>query len=506
VPGHLFKAAVTNRPYDRCVRILQRDRLACVLLACIAAPLAFTSETGLLQISQDPYVRSGAQHRAAVGPAVVAHERTVLAAFQIGRYVGAGADNIGWATSSDGGRNWQQGVLSGATTAAGGPWPAVSLPVAAYDAKHETYLIAMMPFDATGNGRGILVSRSTDAMSWTAPVIAATSAGVNGHWLACDNNRSSPHYGNCYDAYLEYASGLADIDQVVVSRDGGVTWSTPVSSPDRRAGFPTSLAIQPDGHFVILGRNAGLNGDHAYAIASVDGGASLQTTVDITTEQFDYPHLRADPSLTSAVDPEGTIYVVFPDCRFRGNCVDPGCRFQSTSSFCAPNDLLLTTSVNGVTWSEPQRIPIDSVISNVDHFIAGLAAQAGAANQTQLALSFYFEPNASQSDGTTCTSSSCMVAVGFVSSDDAGRTWHPAQKVAGPIKQSWLAQTRAGEIASDYLTPVFIDKQPFGVFALAGPPASKTGLLDEQIFATPLPGGAAVVMPRALPAASEQGR
>jgi hypothetical protein len=469
--------------------------IARLLLLALASSVAAASEAALVQIGQDPYADPAAQHRAAVEPALVAYGHTLVAGFQVGRFIGAGADNIGWATSLDAGRSWQQGVLAQTTTLADGAWPAVSLPVTAYDAKHATYLLAMMPFDAGGNGRGVLVSRSSDGLAWSHPVTAASSLGTNGHWLACDNTPTSPHYGNCYDAYLEYSSGVADVNAVVVSRDGGATWSAPVAAPDRRAGFPTSLAIQPDGHLVILGRNAGLNGDRAYAIVSVDGGSSLQATVDITTEQFDYPQLRADPSLSSAVDRDGTIYAVFPDCRFRGNCVDPGCRFQSTSFFCAPNDLLLTTSVNGISWSEPQRIPIDSLISNVDHLIAGLAAQTSPAGQTQLALTFYFESNANLPDGMTCTSSSCSVSVGFVSSDDGGRSWHSAARIAGPIKQSWLALTRAGEIVADYLTPVFIEGRPYAAFALAQPPAPKTGLLNEAIYVTPLPGDAAVTMP-----------
>jgi hypothetical protein len=145
-----------------------------------------------------------------------------------------------------------------------------------------------------------------------------------------------------------------------------------LASPDQAAGLPTSIAIQPNGHFVVLGRSGGPNGDQQYAIPSVDGGHSLQATVDITTQQFDYPWLRADPNLSSAVDSTGKIYVVFPDCRFRANCSNPGCRFQPTTSFCAPNDLVLTTSRNGVDWTPLNRIPIDGMTSSVDHLITGL--------------------------------------------------------------------------------------------------------------------------------------
>ena len=81
---------------------------------------------------------------------------------------------------------------------------------------------------------------------------------------------------------------------------------------------------------MVLGRNGGPNGDQEYAIRSVDGGQALEATADIATIFFIYPFMRADPSLTSGVDADGNIYVVFPDCRFRSNCSDSiavsGCR------------------------------------------------------------------------------------------------------------------------------------------------------------------------------------
>jgi hypothetical protein len=447
--------------------------------------VTWADETDLVRISHDPYTDPLAQHATEVEPLLVANGDTIVTSIQVGRFIGSGSDNIGWATSKDAGQTWRHGFLTGTTTLVGGAWPAISLPVPAYDEKHKTWLIGMMPFDANGNGRGVMVSRSGNGLTWSAPVTAASSAGTNGHWLACDNNVGSPYYGNCYDAYLDYSSGVSAVNALVVSSDGGLTWSAPVSSPDQTAGLPTSFAIQPNGHFVVLGRNGGPNGDQAYAIPSIDGGTTLQSTVDIATHQFDYPWLRADPSLTSAVDGHGTIYVVFPDCRFRANCSDPGCRFAPITSFCAPNDLVLTTSANGVNWTALKRIPIDAITSSVDHLIAGLAAQRDGF-RTQLALSFYFEPNANLPDGTTCTSSTCLVSAGFISSHDSGRSWHDAEKIAGPMMESWLVPTSAGEMVANYNSAVFVDGKPHGAFAIARPPDAETGKFDEAIYAVEL--------------------
>ena len=67
---------------------------------------------------------------------------TVVAGFQTGRFSNGGATNNGFATSHDGGRTWTHGFLPYTTVAADppGPYPRVSDPVVAYDAKHDVWL------------------------------------------------------------------------------------------------------------------------------------------------------------------------------------------------------------------------------------------------------------------------------------------------------------------------------------------------------------------------------
>jgi hypothetical protein len=454
--------------------------------------VAWADETDLVRISQDPYTDPLAQHATEVEPLLVANGDTIVSSLQVGRFFGTGGDNIGWATSKDGGKNWKHGFLDGITLVAGGTWPAVSLPTVAYDHKHRTYLIASMPFDDQGNGRGIIVNRSFDGLSWSEPIVAATSLGTFGHWLACDNSPTSPFYGNCYDAIYDYSTGN-NLNELVTSSDGGVTWSSQVAAPDQNAGLVTSMAIQPNGNVVVLGRNGGPNGDQEYAIRSVDGGHSLEATANIATIFFIYPFMRADPSLTSGVDAEGTIYVVFPGCRFRSNCTDPvavsGCRFTTDNSSCTTNDLLLTTSKDGVIWTSPQRIPIDPVNSSVDHLIAGIGVLSDRddherRDHVKLAVTYYYLPN-----GLTCLQATCEVSAGFISSDDGGRSWRDASKVPGPMMESWLVPTSAGEMVANYNSAVFVDGEPHGAFAIARPPDPKTGKFDEAIYAVELQEG-----------------
>ena len=458
------------------------------------------AELHLDRISSDPYTDPLAQHATEVEPLMVAHEDTIVTSIQVGRFQGVGSDNIGWATSKDEGRTWKHGFLDGITLVAGGTWPAVSLPTVAYDHKHRTYLIASMPFDDQGNGRGAVVSRSLDGVNWSEPIVAASSLGTFAHWIACDNSPASPFYGNCYDALFDYSTGV-NLNVLVTSNDGGLTWGSPISAPDQPAGLVTSIAIQPNGNVVVLGRNGGPNGDQEYAIRSVDGGHTLEATADIATVFFISPFMRADPNLTSGVDADGTIYVVFPDCRFRSNCYDSiaasGCRFTTDNSSCTTNDLLLTTSEDGVIWTSPRRIPTDPVNSSVDHLIAGIGALSDPddherrdrddherKHRVKLAVTYYYLPN-----GLTCQPNTCQVSAGFISSDDGGLSWHEAEKVAGPMMESWLVPTSAGEMVANVNSAVFVDGKPHGAFAIARPPDPKTGKFDEAIYATELPEG-----------------
>src|SRR5262245_12252094 len=57
----------------------------------------------LLQLSADPYTNSSSQHQTQVEPDTFAYGSTIVAAFQVGRFPGIGASNIGWATSQDAG-------------------------------------------------------------------------------------------------------------------------------------------------------------------------------------------------------------------------------------------------------------------------------------------------------------------------------------------------------------------------------------------------------------------
>jgi len=86
-------------------------------LALSTTILAFASVT-LLQLSSDPFTNIASQHRTEVEPDTFAAGSSLVSVFQVGRIFGGGAADIGFATSTDGGKSFTSGFLPDTTTAA----------------------------------------------------------------------------------------------------------------------------------------------------------------------------------------------------------------------------------------------------------------------------------------------------------------------------------------------------------------------------------------------------
>jgi len=200
------------------------------------------------------------------------------------------------------------------------------------------------------------------------------------------------------------------------------------------------------------------------AFSSTDGGASWSSTVAISsiTDHQEAGNLRSAPLPTAEIDGSGKIYVVWADCRFRTSC--------------SSNDLVLTTSSDGLAWTTPARIPIDPTTSTVDHFIPGLAVDPATSGRTaHLTLTYYYYP-------VSNCGSSCQMGVGFVSSGDGGETWSAPIELAGPMKVSWLPNTFSGLMVADYISTSYVNGKAFAVFAAAKRPSGT--VFDEAIYTT----------------------
>jgi hypothetical protein len=381
-----------------------------------------------------------------------ANGSTLVAAFQTGRIVSGGGTDIGWATSTDGGSTWTHGFLPGLTTGEGtGPYDAASDPVVAYDVKHAVWMIASLPLSSTIQAPAVVVSRSTDGISWQSPVSAdANAASSDKNWIACDNWARSPFFGNCY---LQWDDPL-NFGEIMMSTsgDGGLTWGAATRTTNFAQGIGGQPLVQPTGNVIVpiqMINNSG-NTSSMMAFSSSDGGASWGSPVTIAGIQYhaDAGGIRSGPLPSAANDGVGTIWVIWEDCRFRSNC--------------STNDLVYSTSTDGTNWSSVTRIPIDDVASKVDHFIPGIGIDPATSGTTaHVALHYYYYPQ------SNCSASTCRLFVGFISSANGGATWNSTAALTGPMQLSWLPNSQNGLMVGDYIATAFTNGVPHGVFAVA---------------------------------------
>ena len=435
-----------------------------------AAVSAQAAQPGVTQISSDPFTAASsppATHATEVEPDTFAWGSTVVSAFQTGRVFNGGASDIGWATSTNGGVSWTHGFLPSATPASTPPGPFFSASDAsvAYDARDGAWIISWLGAHFSGGGVvDVMVSRSTNGgLTWSDPVtVAATNVFYDKNWSACDNSPASPFYGNCYTEFDNANRG--DLELMSTSTDAGLTWGAPTPTADNIHGLGGQPVVQPNGRVVVpfegLGGNSGIR-----AFTSDDGGATWNASVRISTRSSHaVPGVRTSPLPSAEISRDGTVYVVWQDNRF-----EPG---------GTANDIVLSTSADGTTWSPVSRIPIDPVGSNVDHFIPGLAVdRTTTGGHTLLALTYYFEQPAG------CVGSTCQIQAGFTSSLDNGQTWSTPTMLSDPMQLGWIAPTTQGAMVGDYISTSFLAGQQRVVSAFPIGFAPSGGEFNEPMFA-----------------------
>lgn len=440
-----------------------RQATVAVLLSVLTVTAAAQK---LRKLSSDPFTNSESQHATQVEPDTFAFGSTMVSAFQTGRIYDGGCSDIGFATSTDGGATWKHGFLPGITTFyKGGKYTSVSDPSVAYDAAHGKWLITSIAItDAIGVG--VLASSSSDGLHWNNPVNVHTTTGFDDKsWIACDSNASSPFFGHCY---VEWdAAGDSGQVQMSTSTDGGQTWSAAKTVPNA-FGLGGQPVVQPNGTVVVPFESGDIE-----AFTSSDGGKTWTSPVSVgkISDHGVQGSLRTSPLPSAEVDGAGTVYVAWQDCRFR--------------SGCSSNDIVMSKSSDGKTWSTVSRVPIDPVNSTIDHFIPGLAVDPSTSGDSaHLGLTFYFYPVSG------CGGSSCKLGVGFVSSHDGGKTWAQGKVLGKGMNTSWLANTNQGYMVGDYMSTSFLNGKAYGVFAGASAPSGgkfheamytpNVGLLEEE--------------------------
>jgi hypothetical protein len=442
--------------------------IAALMLALV---LPASAQISLVRISIDNLTNSDSDHKTEVEPDIFAWGNTIVSTFHVARRpgsIGWGSGDIGFSTSTNGGQTWTHGDLPGITVNyGGGTYGAVADPAVAYDAKHATWMISTLPLVGLRSGEqyigDVAVSLSSDGLHWGNPINIDKTHLDDKDWIVCDTTTTSPYYGNCYTEW-DQAYGTGDV-LMSVSSDGGNSWGPGQASSDHAAGLGGEPLVQPNGTVIVPFSDGGVD-----VFSSTNGGASWGKSQQIATVQS---HLDAggirNPNLPSAaMDGAGNVYVVWSDCRFR--------------SKCAENDIVMSTSSNGTTWSAVTRIPIDPTTSTIDHFIPGIGADPSTSGaNASLTIVYYYYPQ------TSCTTSTCQLEVGYTTSTDGGTTWTAGTKLAGPMTLTWLPDSDEGYMVADYIGVTYSNGNAYGIFANAQ--ANNGTTYSEAMYTTksPLP-------------------
>lgn len=427
------------------------------------------------QISSDPFTNNTSQHQTQVEPSTFSQGSTVVTSFQSGRFATlGGASGINWATSFDAGKTWKGGILPGITIYAGGSYARAANSVVTYDLAHRTWLISVLvaktTFQTSSGSTAVVVSRSSNALTWSNPVLVAATGPADyfdKDWIVCDNHPASPYFGRCYEEW-DNANASGQI-LMSYSNNGGLTWSAPASPVSQSfSALGGQPVVQPNGNVIvpIYGYDLTTGAEGIYSYRSTNGGASWTDQVKVSPSTYSgtAAQFYRGGSLPSArIDASGKVYLVWAGCYFESNCL-------ANETGNSVDDIVLTTSTDGITWTPLQRIPLDAVGSDVEHVTAGLAVDSGTSGgNARLAVSYYYWANAGQ-----CGASDCQIYVGLATSTNGGASWSQRQTLAGPMAATWWASTEYGYMTGDYISTSIAANRAVALFPVATAPTGTT--------------------------------
>jgi BNR repeat-like domain len=421
-----------------------------------------------LQLSQDPYTNTDSQHFTELEPDTYSYGSTIVTAFQSGRFADGGSSNNGWATSTNNGLTWKTGFLPGITQFTGGPYTRLSDPAVAYNLAHHTWIISSLAEVGSGptlQTHTVIVNLSTDGgLTWSKPykVIDSGSTYYDKDWITCDSNYFSPFFGNCYVEWDNDDKG--GLILMSTSKDGGHAWSKPLTTADRALGLGGQPLVQPEGAVIVPIAGYGTMSLHSFI--SNDGGQSWSKTSLIA-------NINGNVLPSAQIDGAGKVYLVWIDCQFEKNCTASGGGENASmlANGSQEDDLVMSTTTDGIHWTRPQLIPTDPPGSGIDHLIPGIGVDRNTSGaKARLALAFYYHP-------VNCDNV-CPYSVGFVSSSDAGAHWTQKITLTGPMDLSWLPVGR--NKVGDYISTSFCNGLVFPVFSIAFAPDQ--GHFNEAIY------------------------
>ena len=179
----------------------------------------------------------------------------------------------------------------------------------------------------------------------------------------------------------------------------------------------TQPVIRPDGTVVVVAgdyRGEDALAGSMVALRSTDGAATFTRIVVSDLQAASNDPMRAISLPSADIDSNGTIYAVWHDCRFRPSC--------------SRNDMVLSTSADGTTWTPPVRVPLAATGSGMSFFIPGLAADPAQPGHLSLVYAYFH-------------SGSKTLGIGVAQTRD-GKSWTRARLDPQAMPTTWLRARR----------------------------------------------------------------
>jgi hypothetical protein len=364
------------------------------------------------------------------------------------------------ASSLDGGRTWRRTVIPGLTRCSGGTADTASDPWVSFGGDGRAYFGGQAGSMSTEPPSiAIAASHSRDGgRHWAAPATVAPELGGNEQPAVTGSPTVRRHAYMIWANFFKELPAVSDyMVQFSRTTDGGATWSRPVivSDPGPLAiDFAPRIRVLPNGTLLaIFGRaNAEAGLGEIRVARSLDEGRTWQPS--IVAGSIPLPGEVTDPETgeplpqpgfpTSAVAPDGTVYIAF----------------ENSTSVSSGAIGIATSRDGGVSWSRStlpgvRAFAFEPVIAVDGHGTVG--------------LTWYDLRNDRPGDGATSAD------VWFAHSDDRGASWRQIH-VAGPtdIRTGAAAeQNRFGE----YQGLAGLRRGFAAAFGLARPQA-ETGATD----------------------------
>ncbi len=359
----------------------------------------------------------------------------VVATFQDGRFTDGKALGCGYAVSHDAGRTWSRGLVPGLTALTGGPFERATDPVTAIDYFGNIYIGTYAGHNTDGREAMTLSKSTNGGLSFSAPVLVVTNDSqsyyVDKNWLAVNTFPGTPTFGRVAVSWTqiflpgELNDNSVRSNAVVVSDDGGLSWSPPRYVSPRRC-MSTQPLFLPDGSFVMPYWNFDRSGIEI--VVSEDGGTTFSAprTVAIV-QRYDDPIARSTGYIiTSAADRmAGVIYVAWQGLLGPTNAGRPSIFFSKSSD-------------KGVTWSNP--VTVNDTPNSRSVLIPGIAASPDGQH---VSISFYDKRN-DPGQGN-------FVDLYLAESFDGGQTWEQNIRltdVSSDVRRAPL--TSFGYMLGDY--------------------------------------------------------